>query len=323
MNIVLYTIILLLIFLIVISLLSIFLFDVYLSETFNSLEKAMEATCSLYSSTSFKYEGSLQTQAGGSDWNQQQYLFVLYTCLATTLLNCTISLKEDKVSNFVPPGSTGLEYVKKNDAIWVMRSIFDEKEVCILSISGTYWNWQWYDDAKFVQKRDPLLFGNSLIHKGFLQVYQSIRQGIIHTLKGVPSNYRIIIAGHSLGAAIATLCYYDLVKNKKMVGLMGYFIASPRVGDPTFARLFNEDMAGQIWWRVVNNSDIVPEVPFPVISKTIVYQHVGELNDNVRWFDINTSTLEGNHTDAYVEYNKSKKNINSEAQLTTQEQDAL
>jgi triacylglycerol lipase len=70
----------------------------------------------------------------------------------------------------------------------------------------------------------------------------------------------ITVAGHSLGSALATLYVADnsLLKQAQ-VPLICTF-ASPRVGDPTFATTFGG--LGIESWRVVNELDLVPNLPY-------------------------------------------------------------
>jgi hypothetical protein len=109
--------------------------------------------------------------------------------------------------------------------------------------------WQeWATDALSL----PLVaFGAGHVHLGFHGVWKSLRQPTIDALAqiGLTSAKRIIV-GHSLGGAIATLCWADLGGDLLTFGC-------PRVGDPAFAKALWD---GQTV-RIINAPDIVPDVP--------------------------------------------------------------
>jgi hypothetical protein len=107
--------------------------------------------------------------------------------------------------------------------------------------SGLDFAQEWAEDALSLPLQ-PMGAGN--VHLGFYGAYQALRQAVLEI--GKPA----VITGHSLGAALATLCWADLGGD-----LMTF--ACPRVGDPPFATaLWNGQTV-----RVVNDPDIVPDVP--------------------------------------------------------------
>jgi triacylglycerol lipase len=67
----------------------------------------------------------------------------------------------------------------------------------------------------------------------------------------------VFVTGHSLGGALATLAMCDLMAARPTAQM--YNFASPRVGDPAFARLFNAQ--APIVWRIANTEDIVTNLP--------------------------------------------------------------
>jgi hypothetical protein len=115
--------------------------------------------------------------------------------------------------------------------------------------SGIDFAQEWAEDALSLPLQ-PCRQGK--VHLGFYGAYQGLRQAVIDasTAVGAPAANGRVITGHSLGAAIATLCWADLGGD-----LMTF--ASPRVGDPPFATALWD---GQTV-RVVNAPDIVPDVP--------------------------------------------------------------
>jgi hypothetical protein len=115
--------------------------------------------------------------------------------------------------------------------------------------SGLMLAQEWCEDALSL----PLqAFGAGHVHLGFYGAWKALRQAVLGAAAqvGTPAANGKVITGHSLGAAIATLCWADLGGD-----LMTF--ASPRVGDAAFGTaLWN----GQTI-RVINGPDIVPDVP--------------------------------------------------------------
>lgn len=74
---------------------------------------------------------------------------------------------------------------------------------------------------------------------------------------------QIYVAGHSLGAALATLAALHINKLVKAQGLNApvhlYTFASPRVGDKTFASHFSQIDA----YRIINSEDLIQSIPLP------------------------------------------------------------
>jgi predicted lipase len=95
------------------------------------------------------------------------------------------------------------------------------------------------------------------VHRGFMRAYGCVAQRLINELGGVDE---VFIAGHSLGGALATLAADDLSHlGWRVMGV--YTFGSPRVGNWTFARRYNERLA-PVTHRLTNAGDPVPWVPF-------------------------------------------------------------
>jgi hypothetical protein len=77
-----------------------------------------------------------------------------------------------------------------------------------------------------------------------------------------------VVAGHSLGAALATLFVAENESKKKFDVTACCTFASPRVGDEKFVRFFNRLPITS--WRIVNVLDEVPKLPFEIMG----YDHV-------------------------------------------------
>jgi len=103
-----------------------------------------------------------------------------------------------------------------------------------------------------------------LVHVGFAEAITQVENQITESLKKkVPPDCPLFVAGHSLGAALATLAA-SLFKPCVL-----YNFGSPRVGDRDFAT----SLSGVSIYRVVNNRDVVTTVPPP-----LPFHHVGELH---------------------------------------------
>jgi len=80
----------------------------------------------------------------------------------------------------------------------------------------------------------------------------------------------LVVTGHSLGAALATLYVLDNAANQKVHNPLACTFASPRVGNRGFVAAYNA--LGLTSWRIVNSQDLVPNLPWDILG----YRHVDE-----------------------------------------------
>jgi triacylglycerol lipase len=120
--------------------------------------------------------------------------------------------------------------------------------------------------------------GSGKVHEGFAQVYDKFRATILESLKSVAPGKRLFLAGHSLGAALATLAAPDICSATAFKSPVVYTFASPRVGDRAFAEEYNRLCRGRSF-RIANTCDPVVSIPFPVPFPRFIggfFTHVDE-----------------------------------------------
>lgn len=107
--------------------------------------------------------------------------------------------------------------------------------------------------------------GTGQVHRGFKMTALGLWEQVSTWLEGpASSRSRLIICGHSLGAAIATLLAKPASANLLVT------LGSPRVGDPAFVA----SLAGLHSIRIVDCCDLVTTLPPDFLD----YQHVGQLH---------------------------------------------
>lgn len=173
-----------------------------------------------------------------------------------------------------------------------------------LVFRGTISTPDWVNNAnytlvKYLYSDNSGEFGR--VHEGFYIIYNSIRYDMLEQLtKEVFTNDydKLIIAGHSLGAALSTLSIPDIDKTREKSGWKGscvhYSYAAPRTGNIDFARKHNRLKTNT--YRVVNSEDIVPRLPTTFMAD-FQYEHVGiDMSYTAQY-----GSFGGNHsmTDAY------------------------
>ena len=142
---------------------------------------------------------------------------------------------------------------------------------------------------------DPLVFDTILtdarfplddddVHAGFAEaaaapeVMDSVRKAIAATRQAGGPVRPLLIAGHSLGAAIASLAALQAAAVEKHPPAAVYTYGMPRTGGAIFKKRYEgtlDDPAslGNVTYRLVNGPDIVPTVP----PSSIGYLHIGRL----------------------------------------------
>eukprot|EP00931_Biecheleriopsis_adriatica_P047494 TRINITY_DN27387_c0_g3_i1.p1 TRINITY_DN27387_c0_g3~~TRINITY_DN27387_c0_g3_i1.p1 ORF type:complete len:513 (+),score=65.62 TRINITY_DN27387_c0_g3_i1:49-1539(+) len=125
---------------------------------------------------------------------------------------------------------------------------------------------------------------------GFWKVWNGVRGKASRVLldsgcvPGGPRG-RVLLTGHSLGAAVATIAMYTLQAQGYSVGL-SYNFESPRVGNDAFQssfdKLFNRSVA---LYRITRLRDPVPHLPpmalYRHVGSEVYFQHAGNASDNV------------------------------------------
>mmetsp|Transcript_25159 Transcript_25159/g.51130 ORF Transcript_25159/g.51130 Transcript_25159/m.51130 type:complete len:338 (+) Transcript_25159:679-1692(+) len=153
-----------------------------------------------------------------------------------------------------------------------------------------------------------------MVHQGFFAsakaVNRRLKELLVAACTATPGDWEVLITGHSLGGALATLMASEIAngidasrgfKSRKvdswftalvkltqgdeeeedtpppvLGGVRMYTFGAPRVGNTAFAEFF--DSLGMEAFRVVNDADIVPRMPRHRSSAGALldYEHVGK-----------------------------------------------
>lgn len=111
-----------------------------------------------------------------------------------------------------------------------------------------------------------------LVHSGFYKAYSEVRstvRQIINDALAADPSITLYISGHSLGAALATLCIADFTANPVpgLKDVRAYVFASPRVGNTAFVSMLVGAIGGPVLkelYYFCNDADIIPTLPLPV-----------------------------------------------------------
>lgn len=155
--------------------------------------------------------------------------------------------------------------------------ILESRQEIIIAFRGTSSTSNWISDAIATQVNFKYISGNSLTHRGFTDIYDSARSQIMTALTKLSPIKTLYITGHSLGAALATLCAIDIAANTYYHSPSLYTYGSPRVGDPTFSKTFAMYVRNS--YRIANKFDAVTVAPpkiykLPKRDKKYYYSHV-------------------------------------------------
>lgn len=147
----------------------------------------------------------------------------------------------------------------------------------------------------------------TLVGSGFLRLFQSLKFSTrnggsfypnvkerIEQYACFPEKRNVVICGHSLGGAIATLLALDVALNTLVREPEVYTFGSPRVGDVFFARKFNQKVTNSL--RIVTGYDPVQTVP--ILPS---YWHVDTAKAlDLNWKDLKLSVMVWHHMSTYL-----------------------
>ncbi len=171
-----------------------------------------------------------------------------------------------------------------------MINVNDEDKKIIVTFRGSYAEQNFDVDLLLVLVPWAGVNPDVKVHSGFLyyanSIYAQVRSNLLPLAAAHP-DYKIVIGGHSLGSALATLTILRLLSTEPAFQgqdsrFSAFLYAPPRVGDVAFAQWANS--FGFDCARIVHYADLVPHL-FPPLQG---YAHFG----TEYWID----EVDGNQT---------------------------
>ncbi|CEK14378.1 predicted lipase [Chthonomonas calidirosea] len=141
----------------------------------------------------------------------------------------------------------------------------------VIAFRGTETIWEWIHDAEFLTTPYGFVSNAEETDDGFTNVYASLctnptapSQRLVDSIPSLlgdrVSDTSIIVCGHSLGAAVASLFALDAVGNSVLPACtVVYTFATPYVGNSQFAKTYDAKVPNT--FRIVNRLDIVTHLP--------------------------------------------------------------
>jgi hypothetical protein len=189
------------------------------------------------------------------------------------------------VINGMPPGYQLQRTIQITDAVipplgerrfygFLAKDLTSQNQV--IAFRGTRTPIEWLNNLHFWPEPFDLVPGTK-VADGFRILYESLTTMTPGQLGADPAgglagqlnrDIPLVLTGHSLGGALATLLAVDLAVNhgfKPQVWTFG----SPMVGDAAFAAAYNA--VTTVSWRIYNVVDIVPDLPPDLFDS---FQHV-------------------------------------------------
>jgi triacylglycerol lipase len=128
----------------------------------------------------------------------------------------------------------------------------------------------WLTNAKLPLVEALVEGGGGKVHQGFQAGLAQIWEPLLARLSAFRSHQPLLLTGHSLGGALATLAAAELLAAGQPIDGL-YTFGAPRVGDPAFTACFNAELQ-HCTFRLVNHQDWVPHLP----PSACGYAHVGQ-----------------------------------------------
>jgi len=161
-----------------------------------------------------------------------------------------------------------------------------DPKTAVVALRGTATTTEWWDDFHWDLVPFTQVPGGGNVAQGFYDIYDTIgtmtpgQQESTPALGTVaadiaqaataglaagldPGALPMVVCGHSLGGALATLLVTDLNATTALMP-QAWTFASPRVGDAVFAARYGG--LSTVSWRIYNQVDVVPYFPVDVLD---------------------------------------------------------
>jgi triacylglycerol lipase len=157
-------------------------------------------------------------------------------------------------------------------------------QTAVVALRGTATDMEWWDDFHWDLVPFTKVTNGGKVAEGFYDIYNTfgtmtpgqqqstpapatfaadVAQAATSGLAGDvdPGDLPVVVTGHSLGGALATLLVADLTANTA-VNPQAWTFASPKTGDAVFAARYAA--LTTVSWRIYNQVDVVPYFPIDI-----------------------------------------------------------
>eukprot|EP01087_Luapelamoeba_hula_P013427 TRINITY_DN3833_c0_g1_i4.p1 TRINITY_DN3833_c0_g1~~TRINITY_DN3833_c0_g1_i4.p1 ORF type:complete len:559 (+),score=106.49 TRINITY_DN3833_c0_g1_i4:147-1823(+) len=143
-----------------------------------------------------------------------------------------------------------------------------DESCVIVGFRGTQEMSDWLTNLKFAQETPWKAHKKYKVHKGFNSAFKSIIDQVevfvrAHQINSEGQQLPVFLTGHSLGGALANLCFAHFTFwDKEPIPVQGvYTFGQPRVANPALVDALATLSEHTAYYRITNNNDIVPGVP--------------------------------------------------------------
>ncbi|TDH71411.1 hypothetical protein CCR75_008593 [Bremia lactucae] len=135
-------------------------------------------------------------------------------------------------------------------------------DAIVIAFRGSMDVTNWLDNLTFIKTRAYVHFPSVMVHEGFYWAYRSVALQVtkaLHKLQKEHPFASLMVTGHSLGGAVATICAFELEYIEKISVKALYTFGNPRVGNIHFSLKMKNTSMDSV--RVTHFRDIVPHLP--------------------------------------------------------------
>jgi hypothetical protein len=142
-------------------------------------------------------------------------------------------------------------------------AVHHESRSIIVAFRGTVDLAGVFQDMQFILKKAKTLFGDVLLHTGFLDAYISVRDNLLVDVDKLVQQYpdhTVTFTGHSLGGALAIIAGLDYARQHPEHSVDVFAITPPRVGNADFVHAVSHQ--GNLkTHRLMNSRDGISQMP--------------------------------------------------------------
>ena len=175
---------------------------------------------------------------------------------------------------------------KQSRVFYGYVAVGGDPATAVVALRGTGSTMEWWDDFHWDLVPFTQIPNGGKVAEGFYGIYKSIgtmapgqegtsapsavaaevaqaaTSGLASGLD--PASLPLVVTGHSLGGALATLLVTDLSATTALKP-QAWTFASPKVGDAAFAARYSALSA--VSWRIYNQADVVPYFPIDIFDR--------------------------------------------------------